>query len=77
MHAAMAAARSQVWLATYIFHDDSAARTVADALNRAAARGVAVHVVVDGFGSIATITSEEGESEAEFTTAAEVRRLAP
>jgi len=53
---AIDAADSEVWLATYIFHDDSAARTVADALNRAAARGVAVHVVVDGFGSIATMT---------------------
>jgi hypothetical protein len=33
--------------------------------------------VTECFGSIATITSAENESEAEFTTAAEVRRLAP
>jgi len=52
---AIDAAVSEVWLATYIFHDDAAATTVADALNRAAVRGVAVHVVVDGFGSIGTM----------------------
>ena len=49
------AAEREVWLATYIFHDDAAATVVADALKRAAARGVAVHVVLDGFGSIATL----------------------
>ena len=49
------AAEREVWLATYIFHDDAAANVVADALKRAAARGVAVHVVLDGFGSIATL----------------------
>jgi len=52
---AIAAAQREVWLATYIFHDDSASRGVADALVAAAARGVAVHVVVDGFGSMATL----------------------
>ena len=55
MRQAIDAAAAEVWLATYIFHDDPAATTIADALNRAAARGVAVHVVVDGFGSIATL----------------------
>ena len=54
---AIDAAKSEVWLATYIFHNDPAAVLVADALKRAALRGVAVHVVVDGFGSIATIGS--------------------
>ena len=53
---AIDAARSEVWLATYIFHDDAAATRIADALKSAADRGVAVHVVVDGFGSIATLT---------------------
>lgn len=48
-------ARTEVWLATYIFHDDPAATAVADALKAAAARGVQVRVVVDGFGSIATM----------------------
>lgn len=52
---AIAAAQHEIWLATYIFHDDDAAQRVARALIDAAARGVAVHVVVDGFGSIATI----------------------
>ena len=55
MRQAIDAAVAEVWLATYIFHDDPAACVLADALNRAAARGVAVHVVVDGFGSIATL----------------------
>jgi cardiolipin synthase A/B len=55
MCAAIDAAQHEVWLATYIFHDDDAAQTVARALIAAAARGVAVHVVTDGFGSIATI----------------------
>ncbi|MCY7315339.1 MAG: phospholipase D-like domain-containing protein, partial [Rubrivivax sp.] len=55
MHEAIDAARHEVFLATYIFHDDAAATAIADTLKRAAARGVAVHVVVDGFGSIATM----------------------
>ncbi|CAD5369118.1 Cardiolipin synthase B [Rubrivivax sp. A210] len=49
---AIAAARDEVWLATYIFHSDPAVEAIAQALVDAAARGVAVHVVVDGFGSI-------------------------
>ncbi len=52
---AIAAAAHEVWLATYIFHDDPAAAGIASALIAAARRGVAVHVVVDGFGSIATL----------------------
>ena len=55
MCAAIGAAEREVFVATYIFHDDAAAITVADALKAAAARGVAVHLVVDGFGSIATL----------------------
>ena len=51
MCAAISGARHQVWVATYIFHDDKAARTVAQALADAARRGVWVGVVVDGFGS--------------------------
>ena len=56
MCGAIDAAQSDVWLATYIFHNDAAAQRVADALKRAAARGVAVHLVVDGFGSIASMS---------------------
>ena len=55
MQTAIAAAQREIWLATYIFHDDPAATALAEALKAAAARGVAVHVVVDGFGSIATL----------------------
>jgi len=55
MCSAIAAAARDVWLATYIFHDDAAGNRVAEALAAAAERGVAVHVVVDGFGSMATV----------------------
>lgn len=48
---AIGRARHEVWLATYIFHDDPAAMAVADALAAAARRGVRVRVVVDGFGA--------------------------
>lgn len=48
-------ARFEVWLATYIFHTDESARAVSDALVRAAQRGVRVRVVVDGFGSLASL----------------------
>jgi len=51
MEQALAAARTEVWLATYIFCDDPAGRRMADALVATAARGVQVSVVVDGFGS--------------------------
>lgn len=50
MREAIDAALREVWLATYIFHDDSAGRAMADTLRAAGRRGVAVHVVVDGFG---------------------------
>jgi cardiolipin synthase len=48
-------ARHEVWVATYIFHDDPTAKRVADALDEAAHRGVRVRVVVDGFGSRAEL----------------------
>jgi cardiolipin synthase len=55
MHEAIAGALHEVWLATYIFHLDEAARSMADALIAAARRGVRVRVVVDGFGSKASL----------------------
>ena len=55
MHAAIARARHEVWLATYIFHDDTASRAMADVLIAAAARGVRVRLVVDGFGTRSTL----------------------
>lgn len=55
MCAAIGRAHHDVWLATYIFHDDAAGLVVAAALEAAAARGVRVRVVVDGFGSAAAL----------------------
>jgi cardiolipin synthase len=45
------AARREIHLETYIFENDATGRAVADALMRAARRGVVTHVMVDGFGS--------------------------
>lgn len=52
---ALAQAQREAWLATYIFNDDEASRSVALALAQAAQRGVAVRVLVDGFGSNLTL----------------------
>lgn len=63
-------ARHRVWLATYIFHDDSAGLEMAEALARAVQRGVRVSVVVDGFGSgasLARITPRLREGGVRFT----------
>ncbi|WP_306852873.1 cardiolipin synthase ClsB [Cupriavidus necator] len=49
--AAIDQAAFQVMLETYIYADDDVGRAVADALIRAAARGVTVRVTVDGFGA--------------------------
>jgi cardiolipin synthase len=57
---AIDAAQREVWLATYIFHNDPAAGVIQAALAAAAARGVAVHVVVDGFGSLSTLAGLRG-----------------
>jgi cardiolipin synthase len=45
------AARDSVYLETYIFHADETGRMVADALCRAASRGLSVRVMLDGYGS--------------------------
>jgi len=45
----------EVWVATYIFHDDAAGQSTRRALVAASRRGVRVRVVVDGFGSSRTI----------------------
>lgn len=55
MHAAIRHAHREVWLATYIFHHDETSLALADALIAADRRGVRVRVVVDGFGSGASI----------------------
>ena len=49
--AALDAAREEVFLETYIFAGDETGSLVADALARAAARGVRVHLLIDGFGA--------------------------
>jgi len=49
--AAIDAAREEVLLESYIYADDETGSLVTDALTRAAARGVRVHVLIDGFGS--------------------------
>ncbi len=48
-------ARDEVWLATYIFHRDAAGEALLAALLSASQRGVRVRVVVDGFGSKASV----------------------
>ncbi len=50
-------AHREVWLATYIFHDDATSLALADALVAADRRGVRVRVVVDGFGSNASLAA--------------------
>jgi cardiolipin synthase len=48
--AAIDAARAEVYVESYIYADDQTGSLVADALARAAARGVATHLLIDGFG---------------------------
>jgi len=45
------AALHSIYLETYIFAADETGRRVADALQRAASRGVSVYVLLDGYGS--------------------------
>ncbi|MBI5626506.1 MAG: cardiolipin synthase ClsB [Nitrosomonadales bacterium] len=45
------AAQQSIYLETYIFAADETGRMIADALRRAVARGVKVHLVLDGYGS--------------------------
>ena len=48
LEAAIAAARHEIYLETYILADDVAGRRIARALAEAAAQGVRTHVIVDG-----------------------------
>jgi cardiolipin synthase len=48
---AIDAARNEVFLESYIFANDETGSQVADALARAAARGVATRLLIDGFGA--------------------------
>jgi cardiolipin synthase len=49
--AAIDAAKVEVFLETYIFANDRTGTLVANALARAALRGVATHLMIDGFGA--------------------------
>jgi len=49
---AIDAATIDVRVETYIFENDAGGQPIADALSRAARRGVAVRLLVDGFGSL-------------------------
>ncbi len=44
-------AHSEIYLETYIFYPDEVGRRVIDALKKAAARGVQVHVIIDWLGT--------------------------
>jgi cardiolipin synthase A/B len=48
---AIDSASDEIWLESYIFADDPTGRRIADALTRAAQRGVKVRVLVDGWGA--------------------------
>ncbi|MFN0014309.1 MAG: phospholipase D-like domain-containing protein [Saprospiraceae bacterium] len=58
-------AQRSVHLQTYIFEDDSTGRLVADALKRAARRGVQVWVIADGFGSMSLPAAFVNDLQAE------------
>jgi cardiolipin synthase len=49
--AAIDAAQTEVFVESYIYSDDATGQRIAEALARAAARGVATHLLVDGFGT--------------------------
>jgi cardiolipin synthase A/B len=50
LEAAVDGAELEVYIETYIFEDDVTGRRIAQALMRAARRGVIVHLLLDGFG---------------------------
>jgi cardiolipin synthase len=51
LEAALDRAVHEIHLATYIFANDHIGRRIAEALRRAALRGVKTHLLIDGFGS--------------------------
>ena len=51
LEAACDAARSEIYLESYIFADDATGQRIGAALARAARRGVTVYMLIDGFGS--------------------------
>ena len=51
IEAALDQAVHEIYLESYIFENDNTGRRIAEALRRAALRGVKTHVLIDGFGS--------------------------
>jgi len=51
IEAAFDRAAHEIYLETYIFANDATGRRIAEALKRAALRGIHTHVLIDGFGS--------------------------
>lgn len=51
IEAAFDRARHEIYLETYIYKNDATGRRMADALKRAAQRGVKVYMLIDGYGS--------------------------
>ncbi len=51
LEAALDRAEHHIYLESYIFENDRTGRRIAEALKRAALRGVKTHVLIDGFGS--------------------------
>jgi cardiolipin synthase len=51
IEAALDRAVHEIYLECYIFENDNTGRRIAEALRRAALRGVKTHVLIDGFGS--------------------------
>lgn len=64
LEAAIDAAMSDIRLETYIFVEDTSGTRIANALIRAASRGVRVQALIDGFGSRATPTEFFGRMQA-------------
>ena len=52
IEAALDRAINEIYLEAYIFKNDATGRRIAEALRRAAFRGVITHLLIDGFGSI-------------------------
>ena len=51
IEAAFDRARHEIYLETYIYENDATGQRIADALKRAALRGVNIYVLIDGYGS--------------------------
>ncbi len=51
MEAALERAQHEIYIESYIFKNDNTGRCIAEALKRAALRGVKTHLLIDGFGS--------------------------